>query len=186
MFKITSIFITVYLLAIGVQSKQCPLIQSMGDINGPAFMGLWYQLERYPDIFETGFKCQTANYSLNTDGTVNITHNEYTDVGDYEISYHGYGIPQPNNPSNVTEIFPEFPPMNANVLVVATDYVSYALTYSCRNLPFNQRYENAWILGRNKTISSISPQTLSQLKQMLSSKGSSVQKFRLTTQDCDN
>jgi apolipoprotein D and lipocalin family protein len=37
-------------------------------------MGRWYQIESSPFIFELGDKCVTADYTLNSNGTVTVVN----------------------------------------------------------------------------------------------------------------
>jgi apolipoprotein D and lipocalin family protein len=38
------------------------------------YLGVWYEIARFPQKFETGLVCITATYSLNSDGTIKV-HN---------------------------------------------------------------------------------------------------------------
>ena len=37
-------------------------------------MGRWFEIQKYPYIFEDGQKCINANYALNPNGTVSVTN----------------------------------------------------------------------------------------------------------------
>ena len=41
-------------------------------------MGKWYELERYPFLFETFQKCVFFDYSLNPNGTIIGVYEAYT------------------------------------------------------------------------------------------------------------
>lgn len=41
------------------------------------YLGLWYEVRKYPFIFTLGGKCVTANYELNNDGTVQVFNRQY-------------------------------------------------------------------------------------------------------------
>jgi apolipoprotein D and lipocalin family protein len=38
----------------------------------PAYLGLWYEIERYEQRFQLDADCVTAVYSLNADGSINV------------------------------------------------------------------------------------------------------------------
>lgn len=40
------------------------------------YLGKWYEQEKYPQIFQVGGRCTTAEYSLNDDGTVHVLNTE--------------------------------------------------------------------------------------------------------------
>lgn len=44
-------------------------------LSSDQYMGKWYEIVKYPMIWELGLKCVTATYSLNKDGTVGV-HNQ--------------------------------------------------------------------------------------------------------------
>ncbi|CAF0987154.1 unnamed protein product, partial [Brachionus calyciflorus] len=67
--------------------------------------------------------------------------------------------------------------------VWATDYQTYSLVYSCQIVPpTNRKIENVFILSRTKTLD---PAVLTNLKNMLASKGFNISQLSVTTQDCD-
>ena len=37
-------------------------------------MGKWYEIEKYPVIFELGQKCVTADYTLESNGKVKVVN----------------------------------------------------------------------------------------------------------------
>lgn len=64
-----------------------------------------------------------------------------------------------------------------------TDYDTYSLVYSCQLVPpTNRKVENVFILSRTKTLNQ---SVLSNLKNMLSSKGFDLSQLSVTTQDCN-
>lgn len=51
------------------------------------YLGLWYEVEKYPFIFTLGGRCVTANYDLNSDGTVRVFNRQF--LGNKENSITG-------------------------------------------------------------------------------------------------
>lgn len=45
-------------------------------------MGLWYEAEKYPFIFEIGGKCITATYGPAEDGNVTVTNYQFNQMWD--------------------------------------------------------------------------------------------------------
>lgn len=58
----------------GVLSARCPNVQTMPNFEPQKFMGKWYEIEKYPIVWEAGQKCITANYELNPNGTITVTN----------------------------------------------------------------------------------------------------------------
>ncbi len=67
--------------------------------------------------------------------------------------------------------------------VLETDYTTYSVVYSCRNLFMGFKYEITWILGRNKTPDCGFVNTL---KRKLKKKGIDTNSFIQIDQNCDN
>ncbi len=56
------------------QAEQKPL-EAVADVDIPRYMGLWYEIARYPNSFQT--KCTgevTATYTLLDDGTIRVVN----------------------------------------------------------------------------------------------------------------
>jgi lipocalin len=67
--------------------------------------------------------------------------------------------------------------------VLETDYTTYSVVYSCRNLFMGFKYEITWILGRNKTLDC---NIVSALKKKLKKKGIDTNSFIQVDQTCNN
>lgn len=51
---------------------QCPHVSVVPNFDVEAYLGLWYEQEKYPFIFQLGGKCVTAEYTLRPDGKVGV------------------------------------------------------------------------------------------------------------------
>ncbi|ROV91843.1 hypothetical protein VMCG_09207 [Cytospora schulzeri] len=58
----------------------CFYPQSDSTFNLTSYLGRWYQVAGYVAIFDAGCKCITADYTLNSDGTVGVK-NECQELG---------------------------------------------------------------------------------------------------------
>ena len=45
----------------------CPKYDPVPSINLTAYMGKWYEIQKYPAVFEIGMTCNYAHYNLVTD-----------------------------------------------------------------------------------------------------------------------
>lgn len=51
------------------------------DFQLAAYLGVWFEIERYEAANQTDFDCVEARYSLNTDGSVQVVNSGYTPGG---------------------------------------------------------------------------------------------------------
>lgn len=51
---------------------ECPKVTVVNNFNLPRYLGLWYEVKKYPFVFTIGAKCVTAFYGLNPNGTASV------------------------------------------------------------------------------------------------------------------
>lgn len=51
---------------------ECPKVLVVHNFSVTNYLGLWYEVKKYPFVFTIGAKCVTAEYGLNSNGTVSI------------------------------------------------------------------------------------------------------------------
>ena len=49
-------------------------IPAVGGFNPRRYMGVWYEIARFPHVFEKGMSHVTAEYTLNDDGTISVVN----------------------------------------------------------------------------------------------------------------
>jgi apolipoprotein D and lipocalin family protein len=99
------------------------------------YLGLWYEQEKYPFLFELGGKCITATYGLLADGNVSVLNKQKGKWTNKESSVTGTA--RIESPGKLSVSFNGVPGNRAsNYWVVGTDYSSYAVVYSCSNVLF--------------------------------------------------
>ncbi|XP_022123845.2 uncharacterized protein LOC110999209 [Pieris rapae] len=140
---------------------QCDLnIPVERNFDAQRYSGVWYQIEKYFQRFETGGNCTGARYTLNSDtGVVTVLNwqvvNGVLDTIEGTATVNSTDgsaklrvrLPiRSSDPNN-----PEF--RETNLYVLNTDYTSYSLAYSCVNLEGNRRQVSAWKLSRARTMS---------------------------------
>lgn len=150
----------------------------------PAYLGTWYEVKRYEAQNQTGLDCVNARYSLSSDGSVVVDNTGWTSQGRFiqfigraEVAFPNQ-VPLPGK-LNVT-FFPGQPV--ANYWVLSTDYVNYAVVWSCRPLANNRSNESAWVLSRtlNETVA-----VQQRYEEVLRSNGILINEMRITGRDFD-
>ncbi|KAE8748003.1 hypothetical protein FOCC_FOCC005198 [Frankliniella occidentalis] len=119
------------------------------------YVGKWYEIERFAQIWELAGKCATADYELDQDvsGRVTVKNTMQTIFGG-EVSQSGYAdlTSQDKGELNVVFNVPIFGKREAPYWVLATDYDNYSLVYSCTDLLGFLKIESVWVLGRAPTL----------------------------------
>lgn len=134
------------------------------NFDADAYLGFWYEIERYDNTFQGDGECTTAWYQQNPDGTIRVQNSQinpgnpstnYTEVGRAELC-----DPQdPLNRGRLKVSFPGQPSTGCNYKVLSTDYTSYTLVWNCiqlTSLP-PTKLEFLWLLSRTPTIQARAP-----------------------------
>lgn len=176
--KVLNVFLGLFniLLVLQLASCQCPTVKTVKSLNLDRYIGKWYLIERIPNPFDFG-TCVTAEYSLNVDGSINITNSQTVNGNLQSSSAPGNVIA----PGILGIRFPRLPgitPYN----VLATNYEDYAVVSSCYNVN-NQYFEAAWILSREKTLET---KYLKKILRVLSKNGIEINNLEEILQNCNN
>uniref|UniRef100_A0A2A4JTG0 Lipocalin/cytosolic fatty-acid binding domain-containing protein n=1 Tax=Heliothis virescens TaxID=7102 RepID=A0A2A4JTG0_HELVI len=130
----------------------CETVRAVPNFNAVAYLGTWYEIARYPIPTQQG-QCDRATYEDAGNGVVSVLNSQVvnqtldTISGEARLaSTDGSGKLQ------VTFVFGGVP-SNTDLYVLATDYVTYSLVYSCTNLPNGNRRVGSWKLSRSTVLS---------------------------------
>ncbi|KAK3696790.1 hypothetical protein RRG08_016841 [Elysia crispata] len=174
------------------QFGQCPSVTGQATLDHLQYLGVWYEYQRFPAIFEAGLDCTTATYGEDGDD-ISVT-NAGTRRADFfgrkivlrQKSVTGLAtVPDPTRPA---ELMVSFGPASmgmgnnsSNYIIQATDYTNSAVVFSCSQLSgFNIQF--AWILTR---APGVVPPNLATLENNLAAAGVDVSKFKVIDQtDC--
>lgn len=55
-----------------VTGGPCPNVQGVANFDVKKYIGLWYEIKKYPNFFSRGAKCITATYDIKKDGNVSV------------------------------------------------------------------------------------------------------------------
>ncbi|RUS82022.1 hypothetical protein EGW08_010213 [Elysia chlorotica] len=166
---------------------KCPTVTAQSTLDKAQYLGVWYEYQRFPAIFEAGLDCTTATYgedgddiSVTNAGTVRI--NLFgTKVVLNKNSVDGTAtIPDSSKPAELQVSFGGFDMGNnsPNYFIQATDYTNYAVVFSCSEFLF-VNIQFAWILTRDPGVA---PTNLATLESNLSDAGVDVSKFMVIDQ----
>lgn len=155
----------------GSSTNDLPTVEQV-DIN--KYAGLWYEIARLPNSFEKGLECVTANYSLKTNGKIQVLNKGYSaKKGDYKSSKGTAWRPNEDYPGRLKVSF--FWPFSGNYYIIALDKeYSYALVGDP-----SRKY--LWVLARTKELDE---NIYSDLLAKAQSHGFDTEKMMRIKQDC--
>ncbi len=88
------------------ETPQCPEPATSENANLDQFLGLWYEIASIPQIFTTGCKCTTAEYSLSPDGNGVTVSNTCQVLG---FTNNIQGIATQASPDDFSKLLVNFP-----------------------------------------------------------------------------
>ncbi|XP_055640356.1 apolipoprotein D-like [Toxorhynchites rutilus septentrionalis] len=130
----------------------CPDFSPIHRFDRMAFLGTWYEVERYFTVSEVATKCVAATYELLPDGNIyvrNALTNRFSNVE--RIISGVMEAPGRSKDGKYIVRYQSFPyNYNATFMVLDTDYTSFAVIYSCSPIGPIGHTVSAWILTRER------------------------------------
>ncbi|XP_042900923.1 apolipoprotein D [Parasteatoda tepidariorum] len=152
------IFILAFVaVTVGVVTAQkisgggCPDVPVKQNFDVNKYVGVWYEIEKYPMPFESGLKCITANYTAKDDYVVVVNAGISERTGKVQSIEGKATIPDKNVPSKLKVKF-NYMPFKSNYWVLDTDYDEYSVVYSCFSVLHLFKTEFVWILSRESAL----------------------------------
>ncbi|XP_067675793.1 apolipoprotein D-like [Haliotis asinina] len=152
---------------------RCPNVPVQVNFTLSEYLGTWYEYERFFAIYEIGAECAQANYSMKADGHVKVLNSGRG----RSIEGDAYA-PDPSVPAKLLVKFFWWQ-RPGNYWVVETDYLNYAVVYSCTELYF-MHLDTAWLLTRRRD--GIPDDLKYSIYSRLSSYGINTRHFKKTKQ----
>ncbi|XP_072040185.1 apolipoprotein D-like [Amphiura filiformis] len=177
----------------------CPSVNVAADFDKDRYLGLWYEIARFPVIYEYKSNCVTAEYSEleNRPETIKVTNTGIKENGELSVAVGRAKTPDADEPSKLTVSFgPEIlaalpgflsrigfslPEDDGNYWILDTDYDNYALVHSCNQRRGFHTMAN-WILSRTPVLDEA---VKDAALDVFSGYGIPIEKFLFTEQsDC--
>ena len=148
-------------------------LQTVPYVDLNRYLGKWYDIASFPQSFQKGCSCTTAEYSLNKDGSITVI-NRCNKEGKEKVSKGKAKVKDKKTNAKLSVTF--FWPFKGKYWIIdlAEDY-SYAVV----GHP-NRKY--LWILSRTKTLD---PQTYAGILDRIKAKGYDLAPLKKTEQQCD-
>lgn len=165
MYKLQSILVftsTIFSLSQALTTfGGCPTFSVQSSFTALSYMGYWYEIGRDKYITTEGGGCVRVKYSNLVGTKFDLKNGFYWYEAD-SVSWLGGTATCPNGEAKCKLEFegPFFSVLNSlstslNYNVLATDYVNYAVVYTCSNflgIPNFMKTEQAWIMSRTQSL----------------------------------
>lgn len=154
-------------------------LATVASLNVPRYMGVWYEIARYPNFFQR--KCigfTVADYRLNSDKTVQVINRCKLQSGETD---QAIGVARQIGAADSPKLEVRFAPAWLSALpMVWGDYWVIDLDHGYQLAAVSDsKREYLWVLARNRQVD---PTMYSALLGRLTQQGFNVQKLILTKQ----
>jgi len=122
--------------------KGFPVLKSVEKVDLARYLGKWYEIARFPFVFEDGLVNTTATYSLLDNGKIRVLNEGYrgTAAGKKETAKGAAWVPDSQQSSKLKVSF--FAPFSSDYWVIALDDLNYSYAM------VSSGYKYLWILSR--------------------------------------
>ncbi|KAK9873416.1 hypothetical protein WA026_022478 [Henosepilachna vigintioctopunctata] len=146
------IFIAICVYGIPAQQTgigRCPKVDVQKNFDLNAYLGTWYEAEKYLEFIELGGKCIEAIWSVDENNTIHVIEQMINAKLNFVIKGHDIVKPAGNPNEGKFEVFTGGVPFGAPYWVLETDYKNYSVVFSCTQVSLiNAKF--AWILTRER------------------------------------
>ncbi len=148
-----------FILMLLISCKSNKPLQTVADVDLNKYAGTWYETARFPNFFEKGLECVTAEYNLLNNGKISVVNKGHDIENNSKIkTVKGTAwLPNENNKGQLKVRF--FWPFAGDYFIIALDKnYQYALVGDP-----SRKY--LWILNRTNTIADSVYSNLTKIAQ---------------------
>ncbi|KAL0819468.1 hypothetical protein ABMA28_007573 [Loxostege sticticalis] len=139
----------------GQCDSNIPVVQNF---RAADYTGRWFLIESYPSRHQSG-TCNDATYTAGTNNVVNVLNTQVVNQTLATIS--GTATAYNDGTGRLLVTFGSSTP--SEYWILDTDYSSYALVYSCRNINSDQRAVWSWKLSRTRSLTENATNAINQV-----------------------
>ncbi|CAG7829193.1 unnamed protein product [Allacma fusca] len=155
----------------------CPNQTVVDPFNATAYLGKWYEIEAYFQVFSSGAMCTVAQYSLRSDGLVQVFNTNINEATGNLVSITGSARLTEGTAAKLAVSFP-VAPGEAPYWVLETDYTNYSVVFACRDYG-TVHFITTWYLSRSRNPSQ---QARDDVRSIFLNRGIDVTKLQTTNQ----
>lgn len=172
--RLNPVFVMILLTTVLGCGRKEPL-PTVDKVDLEKYQGKWYEIARFPNRFEKGLDCTTANYTLKDNGKVKVVNKgRKTKSGKLSEAKGNVWVPDQSKPGELKVSF--FWPFAGDYYIMALDE-NYQFV-----LVGSPSREYLWILARNKTLDD---SIYKKLTETARKNGFKVEKLKRINQDCN-
>ncbi|CAL8111172.1 unnamed protein product [Orchesella dallaii] len=187
--KFFTIFSTLCIVAVYVQAQVpffggCPTKRVVEDFDATAYLGRWYEIEKYYAVFEADGVCIQAYYSDQGNSTIGVMNTQINRKTRRMRSIQGTAkFTESETTAKLGVRFPSVPLVgDAPYWVLETDYKNYSIVWSCNDLAV-VNFQIVWFLAREREPS---PEVKNTVREKMDQLGIRRDLLRKTDQtNCD-
>ncbi|CAL4127195.1 unnamed protein product, partial [Meganyctiphanes norvegica] len=141
-------FFLVLLSLVKLIKGACPDVELAADFKTEQYLGVWYEIQGIPSMFQSIKSCFKSTYSLTEDGSIFVESKGLGSGGEPDSTSIKMSISE--NPARmITDFLSK--QINPPYEVLSTDYSSYACVHSCVSVgPITNDF--VFIYSREKTL----------------------------------
>ncbi|ODM90726.1 Apolipoprotein D [Orchesella cincta] len=129
----------------------CPTKRVVEDFDASAYLGRWYEIEKYYAVFEADGKCIQAYYSDAGNGTIGVMNTQINRKTRRMKSIQG--VARFTGSESTAKFGVRFPTVpfvaDAPYWVLDTDYKNYSIVWSCNDFAV-ANFQIVWVLARER------------------------------------
>ncbi|CAH2044979.1 unnamed protein product, partial [Iphiclides podalirius] len=170
--------------AINLRGPCNDTIRAIPNFNATRYLGRWIEIARYPQQFQQAGRCSRAQYNLGTNNNIQVINTQVVNAtlasitgSAFVSSTDGSGLIE------VTFVLSSGAVNVATLYILDTDYESYSLVYSCRNMPDGTRQVASWKLSRTRTLSNVANNTMNNI---INNTQGLLQEYYITSDQSDD
>lgn len=158
----------------------CPDVSVVDPFEASKYLGKWYEIESYFQVYSANAICTAANYSDLGNGTIGVYNTNYNGKTGAFQSITGTARLVNGTEAKLGVTFP-VSAGEAPYWVLKTDYNSYSVVFACRDFG-TVNFQTVWVLCREQNPSSDLRQ---EIRDFLANIGISTVQLNETRQtDC--
>ncbi|GAB0100000.1 Apolipoprotein D [Sergentomyia squamirostris] len=131
--------------------RECPNHSVVSNFNTEQYQGVWYEIYRYETSEQYGSDCASFEYWATGADSMDLVFRWVYRDRDFEELYR-YGtksrVAGAGSTGRFQAVFEDEPGRAINYNVLATDFETFSLVWSCHNLGNGQSNEDAWVISK--------------------------------------